>query len=172
MYNKWKKFTGLGLMWFCVAGMAAAQTNVSFLITQANPARNPGGFANTPSLDFSSIPDFSNIVDLTVSLKTWTPDKRNADLSTILDAEADASLLSAGAGPNPTGWTLFLTDLDYGERDALTTKSLAVTAVPEPSSTGVALLGLGVCFGWWRLARRSSQGVRRFSKQILSGSRR
>jgi subtilisin-like proprotein convertase family protein len=205
--------------------MAQTTTNVTFTVNQTIPDGDPSGLANTQTLDFSSIPNFSFITDLTVTLNisggfngdyyaylvnntggfavllnrvgktasnpvgysdsgmsitlsdaspnnihtyqtvsnpgggtltgTWAPDGRNVDPSVVTDTSPITSTLGSFDNTSPSGtWTLFLADLDYGEQGTLQNWTLTVTAVPEPSSITLGILGLGVCFGLRRLARR------------------
>jgi hypothetical protein len=85
----------------------------------------------------------------------WAPDGRTEDPSVVLDTDLPTTSLSSFDGNNPSGqWTLFLANLDYGEQGELVSWGLVITAVPEPSSMGLALLGLGVLLGARRLIRR------------------
>jgi subtilisin-like proprotein convertase family protein len=225
-YRIWKKSIILVALGLCTAGVVEAQptTNVTFTVNQAIPDGNPSGLANTQNLNFSSIPNFSSIVDLTVTLNisggfngdyyaylvndtggfavllnrvgrtssnpvgfsdsgfsitlsdaspnnihnyqsvsnpnggmltgTWAPDGRTADPSVVLDTSPVNTSLSGFNGTNPNGqWTLFLADMDYGEQGTLQNWSLTVTAVPEPSSVALAVLGLGICLGVRRFVR-------------------
>ena len=207
-----------------------AQTVIStnFTINENVPQGDPSGLASTETLDFSSVPNFSSIVDLTVTLNisgglnggyyaylvnntggfaillnrpgttsgnslgytdsgfnitlsdtaangdihlyqnvsnpgggvltgTWAPDGRNVDPATVVDTDSRTALLSSFAGTDPSGqWTLFLANLDYGEQGELVSWGMSITAVPEPSSVGLALAGLCVFFGVQRLARRKA----------------
>jgi subtilisin-like proprotein convertase family protein len=227
-YTKWNRFIALMALCLCTAGTLMAQpttTNVTFTVNQAIPDGNPSGLANTQTLNFGSIPNFSYISDLTVTLNvsggfngdyyaylvnntggfavllnrvgktasnpvgysdagfsitlsdsspnnihtyqnvsnpggglltgTWAPDGRNVDPTLVVDSSPISSTLSSFIGTNPNGtWTLFLADLDYGEQGTLQNWTLTVTAVPEPSSIALAFLGLGLCFGMRRWARR------------------
>src|SRR5580693_3261133 len=197
--------------------MGQTTTNLSFTVNQNIPQGDPSGLANTQTLNFSSVPNFSSIVNLTVTLDisgglnggyyaylvnnsggfaillnrpgttagnslgytdsgfnitlsaggpdihtyqtvsnpgggvlagTWGADGRNVDPATVVDTDPQTALLSSFAGADPSGqWTLFLANLDYGEQGELVSWGLSITAVPEPSSVGLALLGLGVFFG-------------------------
>jgi subtilisin-like proprotein convertase family protein len=214
-------------LFLCTGGVVMGQgsTNLTFTVNQAIPDGNPSGLANTQTVNVTSIPNFSFISDLSVTLNisggfngdyyaylvnntggfavllnrvgktasnpvgysdggfsitlsdsspnnihtyqnvsnpgggvlagTWAPDGRNVDPSVVLDTSPVSATLGSFAGTNPNGqWILFLADLDYGEQGTLTTWTLNVTAVPEPSSIQLALVGLGVCFGLNRWARR------------------
>jgi subtilisin-like proprotein convertase family protein len=205
--------------------MAQVTTNVTFTVNQAIPDGNPSGLANTQNLNFSSIPNFSYVSDLSVTLNitggfngdyyaylvnntggfavllnrtgktasnpvgysdsgfsitlssssannihnyqnilnpgggaltgTWAPDGRNVDPAVVTDTSPITSTLASFQNTSPSGqWTLFLADLDYGEQGTLQNWTLTVTAVPEPSSIALAGLGLGICVGLRRWARR------------------
>src|SRR5579862_1715479 len=70
-YTKWKGSIALAALVLCTGGAVLAQpitTNVTFTVNQAIPDGNPSGLANTQTLNFSSIPNFSFITDLTVTL--------------------------------------------------------------------------------------------------------
>jgi len=211
----------------CLAAVAPGQTTTTntFTVGQNIPQGDPSGLTSTETLNFSSVPNFSSIVSLSVTLNisggfnggyyaylvnnsggfaillnrpgttagnslgyadsglnitlsdaspndihtyqnesnpgggaltgTWAPDGRNVDPATVVDTDARTALLSSFAGLNPSGqWTLFLADLDYGEQGQLVSWGLVVTAVPEPSSVALALLGLGIVLGVRRLTRR------------------
>lgn len=227
-YTKWKGSIAVMALILCTGGTVMAQsttTNVTFTVNQAIPDGNPSGLANTQTLNFGSIPNFSSILDLSVTLNisggfngdyyaylvnntggfavllnrvgktasnpvgysdsgfsitlsdanpnnvhtyetvsnpnggmltgTWAPDGRNVDPSTVLDTSPISATLSSFIGTNPNGqWTLFLADLDYGEQGTLQNWTLTITAVPEPSSVALAVLGLGLCVAWRYKARR------------------
>jgi subtilisin-like proprotein convertase family protein len=207
-----------------VVASGQTTTNLTFTVNQNIPQGDPSGLANTQTLNFSSVPNFSSIVNLTVSLDisgglnggyyaylvnnsggfaillnrpgttagnslgytdsgfnitlsaggpdihtyqtvsnpgggiltgTWGVDGRNVDPATVVNTDPQTALLSSFTGTDPSGqWTLFLANLDYGEQGELVSWGLSITAVPEPSSVGLALLGLGVFFGARRLVHR------------------
>jgi subtilisin-like proprotein convertase family protein len=225
-HNKLMKSAVMAAVILSSAGALLGQTttNVSFTVNQNVPQGDPSGLANTQTLNFNTVPNFSSIVNLTVTLDisgglnggyyaylvnntggfaillnrpgttagnslgyadsgfnitlsdtgsdihtyqtvsnpnggvltgTWAPDGRNVDPATVVDTDARTSLLSSFAGKDPSGqWTLFLANLDYGEQGELVSWGLSITAVPEPSSVGLALLGLGIFLGVRRLVRR------------------
>jgi subtilisin-like proprotein convertase family protein len=85
----------------------------------------------------------------------WQADGRNTDPATVVDTDPQNAPLSLFNGTSPSGqWTLFLANLDYGEQGQLVSWGLVITAVPEPSSVELALVGLGIFFGARRLVRR------------------
>ena len=70
-YTKWKGSIVLMALYICTGGAVLAQpttTNVTFTVNQAIPDGNPSGLANTQTLNFGSIPNFTSIVDLSVTL--------------------------------------------------------------------------------------------------------
>jgi subtilisin-like proprotein convertase family protein len=86
---------------------------------------------------------------------TWAPDGRNVDPGSVTENAVPSALLGSFKGSNPNGtWTLFLADMDYGERATLVDWGLAITAVPEPKPG--ALIGLGglLLFGRFCLASK------------------
>jgi MYXO-CTERM domain-containing protein len=227
-HNQLMKSAFIAAAMLCSVGMALGQTttNVSFTIDQNIPQGDPSGLANTQTLNFSGVANFSSIVDLTVTLNisggfnggyyaylvndsggfaillnrpgttagnslgyadsgfnitlsdagpdihtyqtvsnpgggalmgTWSPDGRNVDPATVVDTDSRTALLSSFEGTNPSGqWTLFLANLDYGEQGELVSWGMSITAVPEPSSAGLAVLGLGLLLGVRRFMRRSA----------------
>lgn len=76
---------------------------------------------------------------------TWSSDGRNIDpLSdpSLFDTAQPISLLNSFDGTDPNGtWTLFLADLSNGGLSTLTSWSLSIESVPEPS--GCVLFGIG-----------------------------
>jgi len=86
---------------------------------------------------------------------TWGPDGRTTDPMTVLDTDARTALLSSFIGEDPSGeWTLFLADLDFGEQGQLVSWGLVITAVPEPTTMVLILLGAGGMIGTRRFHRR------------------
>lgn len=80
---------------------------------------------------------------------SWAPDGRNTDPATVNGTEPRSSLLSEFVGLSGNGeWTLFLADLSVGEQTTVIRWGVEITAVPEPSTWAVlvlGLLGLGLC---------------------------
>jgi subtilisin-like proprotein convertase family protein len=227
-HSKWMKSAVLAGLILCPSAMVMGQTttNVSFTINQNVPQGDPSGLSSTETLNFSSVPNFSSIVDLTVTLNisgglnggyyaylvndtggfaillnrpgttagnslgytdsgfnitlatgspdihtyqtvsnpgggvltgTWGPDGRNVDPATVVNTDPQTALLSSFNGTNPNGqWTLFLANLDYGEQGELVSWGMSITAVPEPSSVGLALLGFCIFLGVRYWARRNA----------------
>jgi subtilisin-like proprotein convertase family protein len=88
---------------------------------------------------------------------TWAPDGRNIDPmgspATFLTAGRTATLSSFG-GTNPNGtWTLFVADLTSGGQATLVSWGLDITAVPEPSTVAMGLMGLAMLAGFRRVRR-------------------
>jgi hypothetical protein len=75
---------------------------------------------------------------------TWAPDGRNVDPNGVLDTTGRSAYLSDFSGLNPNGdWTLAISDLSSGGTGQLTSWSLQITAVPEPSEfEAMAAIGL------------------------------
>jgi subtilisin-like proprotein convertase family protein len=85
----------------------------------------------------------------------FAEDGRNVDSATVLDTDSRTALLGSFNGTDPSGqWTLFLADLDYGEQGQLVSWGLVVTAVPEPGSMELMLLGLAGMLGLGAWVRR------------------
>lgn len=85
---------------------------------------------------------------------TWSPDGRNFDPDLVLDTDPRSAFLSSFIDENPSGeWTLFLSDVDFGEQGTLVSWTLTITAVPEPSTYALAFLGLGTIITARRLKR-------------------
>lgn len=80
---------------------------------------------------------------------TFQPDGRITDPYDTLDTDARPAMLSVFNGQSADGnWTLFVADQAPGDQSTLTSWSLSITGVPEPSA---ALLGV---FGGLILLRR------------------
>ena len=74
----------------------------------------------------------------------WVPDARSADPLLALDTSPRTDFLSSFNGLNPNGaWTLVVKDVSLGDVSTLVSWGLEVTGtVPEPSATGLLLLGV------------------------------
>lgn len=84
---------------------------------------------------------------------TWLPDGRATDPDSVLGTDPRTATLDSFLGDSPNGeWTLFLADLSPGGETKLQSWSIAITtAVPEPSSAALVLLGAAAV---WRSRRR------------------
>ena len=80
---------------------------------------------------------------------TWSPDGRNVNPLAVLDTTPRTAPLSDFIGTSPDGmWTLFLVDASNGGTADLAGWSLDIsTAVPEPGTMGLVLLGAGLAAG-------------------------
>src|ERR1700722_19260328 len=70
-YTKWKESIVAMALFLCTGVAVMAQpttTNVTFTVNQPIPDGNPSGLASTQTVNFGSIPNFSFITDLTVTL--------------------------------------------------------------------------------------------------------
>lgn len=75
-------------------------------------------------------------------LGTWGVDGRNVDPDLVLDTDARTDMLASFAGLDPNGnWTLFVADLNQNGAMQLDSWGLNVSAIPEPATTGLMLLG-------------------------------
>jgi len=73
---------------------------------------------------------------------TYQPDARGADPDLVTDASSRSMYLSGFGGHDADGdWTLFVADLSGGDVATLSSWSLSVTTVPEPSGAVLAMLG-------------------------------
>jgi subtilisin-like proprotein convertase family protein len=78
---------------------------------------------------------------------TWNSDGENIDPSSSPASftGSGSATLATFAGLNANGtWTLFLADMAAGNQSTIVSWSLDITTVPEPSSTAVAALALGI----------------------------
>ncbi len=74
---------------------------------------------------------------------TYQPDGRTTDPLAVLDTDPRTAMLSSFTGQNANGsWTLFVADQSPGSTSTLTSWSLSVTGVPEPSSAVLGALGI------------------------------
>jgi subtilisin-like proprotein convertase family protein len=88
---------------------------------------------------------------------TWAPDNRESDPLYAMDTDERTTLLDSLVGTDPNGaWTLFLADVDFGQQGTLVQWGLVITAIPEPSSWALLMLG-GAALGRRLLRRRSSK---------------
>jgi subtilisin-like proprotein convertase family protein len=88
---------------------------------------------------------------------TWAPDGRNVDPASALNTDPRTALLGSFNGQDPSGqWTLFISDVADGAQGSLVNWGLVITAVPEPSTAVLMLLGLGGFYAVRRLLRRRS----------------
>jgi hypothetical protein len=73
----------------------------------------------------------------------------------------DGGSLASFNGLNPNGtWTLLFADLSAGDQSTVTSWSLDITAVPEPTSVALVIFG-GLALGmgrvrWWQGRRRAA----------------
>jgi len=144
--------TGLALAFAgCVAAGQTAVTNffgdeVTLKVGLSDRGNDLGGYQ-------SLIPEF-NGSQLT---GTWAADGRYVDSESVFDPDSQTVLLSSpdGADANES-WTLFLTDLDFGQQAAPQPWNQIITAVPEPAAW--TLLGVGgfTLMGGCLLRRRCS----------------
>jgi len=99
---------------------------------------------------------YQNVVGystLIVNGSSWTPDGRNINPLLTLDSDTRTQTLSSFNGGSPNGnWTLFVADLSGGSQATVMNWGLTVTAVPEPSSWGIAIAG-GFALLFWRIKR-------------------
>ena len=76
---------------------------------------------------------------------TYQPDARETDPLLVLDTDVRTAKLDSFIGLDPNGtWTLFVADQSAGETSTLQTWSLTITAIPEPGSAVLGLLGTAV----------------------------
>jgi subtilisin-like proprotein convertase family protein len=76
---------------------------------------------------------------------SYQPDGRAVSPATVLDTDLRTALLADFNGMDPSGdWTLFIADLNSGEQTTVSswTLSLSTTAIPEPSSVWLPVLGV------------------------------
>jgi subtilisin-like proprotein convertase family protein len=77
---------------------------------------------------------------------TWQPDGRTTDPDSVVSSDPRTATLASFNGQSAAGdWTLFVADLSPGGSTELRSWSIEITtAVPEPSSAVLGLLGAGV----------------------------
>lgn len=74
---------------------------------------------------------------------TFQPDGRITDPYDTLDTDSRPAMLSVFNGQSADGnWTLFVADQAAGEESTLTSWSLSITGVPEPTTALLGSLGL------------------------------
>lgn len=84
---------------------------------------------------------------------TYSSDGRTADPDEVTSSDARTATLSDFTGESPVGeWTLFVSDLGFGNQSTLESWSMSITAIPEPST----LLLLGAFSAVAVLRRRRS----------------
>lgn len=76
----------------------------------------------------------------------WQPDGRTTDPDAVVSSDPRTATLASFNGQSAAGdWTLFVADLSPGGSTELRSWSIEITtAVPEPSSAVLGLLGAGV----------------------------
>lgn len=80
----------------------------------------------------------------------WAPDGRNVSPLIVTDTDPRTATLSAFNGLDPNGaWSLFVADTSGGGVHNLVSWSLIITAVPEPGTWAMLVLGLAL-FAWSR----------------------
>ena len=73
---------------------------------------------------------------------TFTSDGRSTDPNDVLDTDArDATLTGFFGEDADGGWTLFVADLSGGDSHTLESWSIELTAIPEPGTSLLLLLG-------------------------------
>lgn len=82
---------------------------------------------------------------------SWSPDGRNVDPATVSGTELRTSLLDEFVGLSGNGeWSLFLADVSVGEQSSVISWGVEITAVPEPSTWALLVLGLSGLGARWR----------------------
>jgi hypothetical protein len=150
----------------CVATAQTPVANVFGNLIKVIPDGQPSGVSDMRNLNFSD-PGITPFTGLKVTLKVangYDGDfyahlvqegaaGRYVAPELVVDTDPQISLLNTFNGTDPNGsWTLFLTDVDFGDQGTLANWRLAVTAIPEPSA--LTLLGLGGVACGMRLLRR------------------
>lgn len=107
--------------------------------------------------DIHSYQSFTLIPEGGTLTGIWAPDNRESDPLYAMDTDERTTLLDSFVGADPNGtWTLFLADVDFGQQGTLVQWGLVITAIPEPSSWALLMLG-GIALGTRLLRRRGSQ---------------
>ena len=122
----------------CSAGSQTTQTTITNTFSSLSKIIPDGqftGVSDSHNLSFG-LRNYSSITG------AWVSDGRNLDPATISESDSPGLLLGSFNGPNPNGsWTLFLTDVDFGEQGTVPPWNRVVTAIPEPSTFGCLALG-------------------------------
>jgi len=114
---------------------------------------NPAGYADGGLFDVVLSDSAANNIHLYQNIVTppgggaltgtWAPDGRNINPTLTLDTDPSTATLGSFDGTNPNGkWTLFVADVSSGQTGTLVDWSLITTAVPEPSTVMLGVLGI------------------------------
>ena len=128
---------------------------ISVLLNRpGNSAANPVGAASSGmSIRFTdtALADIHTAISDTAgapAVGTYQADGRNVDPDSVTDASPRSKDLGGFNGSDPNGlWTLFIADVSGGEIAEFKSWSLAITTVPEPSSSLLVLLGTAGLLG-------------------------
>ena len=78
----------------------------------------------------------------------WQPDGRTNSPLAVLDTDPRTAFLSSFNGLDANGtWTLFLADLSPGGTSTLNQWQLQISAVPEPGTGALGMLGIAIGIG-------------------------
>jgi hypothetical protein len=136
----------------CVASAQTTVPNIFENVDKVIPDGQLAGVSDTGALTLSGF-GRGSVTDVQGALAIAT-DGSDVDPVYVLDTGPQTLLLGSFNGTNPAGdWTLFLTDLDFGEQDTLVKWDVIVTAIPEPSTWTLMGLG-GFAFGMRFMRRR------------------
>jgi subtilisin-like proprotein convertase family protein len=109
---------------------------------------NPLGYADSGlDVTFSDLAAddvhlYQDVVGPGVLTGLWAPDGRNVHPATSLDTSPRTAFLTAFNGLDPNGsWTLFVADVDGGAQGQWISWGLQISAVPEPATISLTLLG-------------------------------